>query len=106
MSTLILFLVIFAAIPANLFVLFYAVWSPWYESVAGWHLMTFTANLALILDFAILRRWLGDVPWLNATFVVLYALVGLQLYWRLGLLVRSHHRDLKNARELQPTEER
>lgn len=108
-ENVIIALVAVALIPAAAFVILYAVWAPWYRSTAGWHLMTFTANLALLLALGLLRRSIGDVPWLTVAFVVLYLAMAIQLWWRLALLV-SHHRADRRLEAAQaippdPTEE-
>lgn len=101
-ETLALIFVACAAVPATLFVALYASWAPWWRSAEGRHLLTFTADLAALLDLALLRRWIGDHSWLTVCFVTLYAVMAGQLWWRFALLLRHHRRDAIAARSSEP----
>jgi hypothetical protein len=60
----------------------------WRRSATGWHLMTFTATLAVIFTLAVAVR-VVDIPGIRVIAVVLYGGLVLGLAWRLALLATA-----------------
>lgn len=60
----------------------------WRRSATGWHLMTFTATLAVVFTLAALVRVVA-IPGIGYIAVALYALIVAGLAWRLALLATA-----------------
>lgn len=60
----------------------------WRGTATGWHLMTFTATLAVIFTVAVLAR-ATEIPHIDVIAVALYGLVVIGLGWRLALLATA-----------------
>jgi hypothetical protein len=60
----------------------------WRRTATGWHLMTFTATLAVIFTVAVLAR-VVQIPHIGPISVVLYGAVDAGLTWRLALLATA-----------------
>lgn len=70
----------------------------WKRSREGWHLMTFTATLAVIFTLAVVVR-VVDVPGIRVIAVVLYGAIVVGLGWRLALVIAAtkHSRDRRKS---------
>lgn len=79
-----------AAIPANLFLILYSWWARWWETPGGRYLFLSTGGLALLIDFSLLRRAIGEWPGYGVTALVVYVIVAAGLYYGLWLLVREN----------------
>jgi hypothetical protein len=60
----------------------------WRRSATGWHLMTFTATLAVVFTLAAIVR-VVDIPGIAYIAVALYAAIVGGLAWRLVLLATA-----------------
>lgn len=60
----------------------------WRRSPEGWHLMTFTATLAIVFTLVVLVR-VVDIPGLGVIVVILYGAIDAGLAWRLALLATA-----------------
>lgn len=60
----------------------------WRRSATGWHLMTFTATLAVIFTLAVASRVVA-IPGIRIIAPVLYGLIVAGLFWRLVLLATA-----------------
>ena len=65
----------------------------WRRTALGWHLMTFTACIALIFSFIVLIRVIGPWSWLPVAAVALYWLVALLLVQRFVLMLLATRRE-------------
>jgi len=79
--------IVFAALPANLFVVLYHLTASWWKSQFGWNLMTLLASLALALDLSLSRWIFGPWPGLSHAALFVYFAIGCAVWWRLGLLL-------------------
>ena len=85
------------AVAATLFVAVYHLSARWWESAEGRHMMSFTAAMALILDYSGVRLLLAALPPVPPDVAVaraaVFDVVALLLVWRLELLWRLQIRD-------------
>ena len=63
----------------------------WHRSAMGWHLMTFTATLAVVFTLAVIVR-VVDVPGIHLIAVLLYGGIVAGLIWRYFLLASATKR--------------
>ncbi|NEA22598.1 hypothetical protein [Actinomadura bangladeshensis] len=78
-------------VSAAMFCGLYHLSAPWWRSAEGWHLMSFTGGLALILGWLAYRSIFAAPPPTTGDEVgrtIVYSLVAVLMIWRLGLLWR------------------
>lgn len=85
------------AVTSTMFVALYWVSARWYRSAEGWHLMTFTGVIALVLLFTSYRT-LTTAPrpmsaGIDIARLAIFGSVALLLVWRLWLLYRIQIRS-------------
>ena len=82
------FLITAAAIAANLFVVLYAIFAPWYRSVFGRALMTGEVALAVLLDLVLWAHWSHHlIP--KPVALTVYALIAVGCWMRLGAVIHE-----------------
>lgn len=95
-----------AAIPAALFLAYYAARTRWEETQFGRQTMALSAVIALTLALLVVRNTFGDAPWYSVLRLVVFAMIVPTLWWRLYLLVkaqragrmgREHNRQREDA---------
>ena len=89
MSDTIAVLMILAAAPAaTAFPIAYAIFAPWWRTVAGRALMTSSVALALLIDISLLYQWLGsDYALRDVVRFSVYGLILAGTWMQLGALV-------------------
>lgn len=93
----------FAAVPAVLFVTVYLRFLPRLKRTREtWHLLTFTAVVAVILVEELLRRVLGTWPWHHAFIALAVLAAGILLWQRLFILWRYRPRRRTGPTSTEP----
>lgn len=92
--------VVVGAVASGGFVALYWASARWYRSAEGWHLMTFTGLLAIVLAYTSYRN-LAVMPRPAAAGVeiarlVIFAAVAASLLWRVWLLYRIQIRGRRH----------
>ena len=91
------------AVAATAFVVLYHLAARWWKSEEGWHLMSFTAALAAVFDWLVVRTLTVDPrPMSIGTGLIrasIYCTVAALLVWRLWLLYRLQIRPGLRKRE-------
>ncbi|KAB2347361.1 putative phage holin [Actinomadura rudentiformis] len=95
-----------AAVTSTTFCLLYHLSARWWRSEEGWHLMSFTAALAVVFDWVTVRSFLaGARPvslGVEIARAVIYCTIAALLMWRCWLLYRRQIRPgLKRERGRQ-----
>lgn len=84
----------------------YHLTAPWWRSAEGWHLMSFTGGLGLILSWLAYRSIFAAPPPTAGDEVgrtVVYSIVAALMVWRLGLLWRRQiRRAFRRDEERRP----
>ena len=100
-----------AALPATLFVLFYTR-VRWEDTAMGRQTMAFSLVIALVLDLVVFRVLIGDVTWYALLRLLVFATIIPILWWRLWLLLTYQQRSLDSSpfkptkgRIMEPTNE-
>lgn len=94
-------LIVLTAIGATLFVLVYAITSPFYRSEEGWNVMAFMAVVSAMVAQAVyvrrvghrLPEWVSQVDWAAACACV---------WWRLTLVIRGQWHNIVGGGKHQP----
>ena len=89
MKPVLIAVIVFAALPANLFVVLYHLTASWWKSEFGCNLMTLLASLAAALDLSLSRWIFGPWPGLSHAALFVYLAIGGAIWWRLALLLRA-----------------
>jgi hypothetical protein len=90
--TPIVWVIMFASIPATLFPLVY-LFSPWWRTVPGQAIMTLSVGLALMVDSALARELLGaDYPGRSVVRVLVFVFVVVGLWYLLVALLWTLHK--------------
>ena len=84
-----LFFIAFATVGALVFILLYAALTPWHASPVGRHLMVLTTGLAGLGVISLLRRVLDEWYGYDLTVIVVYALIGWELWHQTLMLLRA-----------------
>jgi uncharacterized membrane protein len=98
--------IVAGAVSATAFVGLYHLSARWWHSEEGWHVMSFTAALAVVFDWLAVRTLLTDArplaPGIGVTRAVIFWAIASLLLWRLWLLYRRQIRPgLKRERGKQ-----
>ena len=101
------YVVVAAAVPANLFPILYTVWKNWWNTPEGRHLFFFVTGFAALIDLSLPRRWFGPFELYEPLVLLVYLWICYQLYRRLWLLVRYNGpRALRTPRAYDPPRRR
>jgi hypothetical protein len=71
------------------FVALYSLRAPWWANEIGWHLVTFTSALGLLMANALTFRLVGDYPGRQTVNLILFAVIVASVWWRVTLLHRA-----------------
>lgn len=74
------------------FIVRYSLEAPWWRGEVGWHLVTFTGALGLLMANGLAFRLAGDYPGRQAANLVLFAVIVASVWWRVALLHRVTRR--------------
>jgi hypothetical protein len=80
------------AIGASIFVAVYHALARWWESSVGQNIMLLMSSLAAVCDLALLNIMLGRPDWMGWIFFVLYVVIGVAIWWRVGLVIKAQRR--------------
>lgn len=99
LDLVIVLIIILAAIPANLFLILYTLWTNWWDDKDSRHLFFFMAGLAGLIDLALIRRVTG--PFIGYEFLAIgvYLVICSQLWRRLFLLIKFNKHPLREKRQ-------
>lgn len=85
-------------IGSAVFIVLYSNSAPWWRSELGWHLVTFTGSLGLLMANGLLFRIVGEYPGRQTVNTILLAVIVAVVWWRVALLNRIAHEDTDESK--------
>jgi len=82
-------LLVISALIATAFVTVYHLSALWWRSPDGRHVMAFMAALALVLDLAVLRLFVGHPEWFETVRTFTFVVIPIVLGWRFSILLKA-----------------